>query len=138
VPCRINPGWFGPLPRHVVLDEIGDLPLDVQPSCSAFWNSRRSCRWRDEAAEVDVRVLAATTPTWSSGWRRQIPRGPVLSLERHSILVPPLRERREEIPHLSTYFLREASERLGKPDIHLSSEAWTPSRNTGGPATSGS
>ena len=38
------------------------------------------------------------------------------------IHVPPLRERREEIPHLSTYFLREASERLGKPDIHLSSE----------------
>jgi DNA-binding NtrC family response regulator len=36
--------------------------------------------------------------------------------------VPPLRERREEIPHLSTFFLREASERLGKPDILLSSE----------------
>ena len=33
-----------------------------------------------------------------------------------------MRERREEIPHLSTYFLREASERLGKPDILLSSE----------------
>ena len=39
------------------------------------------------------------------------------------IHVPPLRDRREEIPHLSTYFLREASERLGKPDIHLSSAA---------------
>jgi len=38
------------------------------------------------------------------------------------IHVPPLRERREEIPHLSTFFLREALERLGKPDIHLSSE----------------
>ncbi|PYR47633.1 MAG: sigma-54-dependent Fis family transcriptional regulator, partial [Acidobacteria bacterium] len=38
------------------------------------------------------------------------------------IHVPPLRDRREEIPHLSTYFLREAIERLGKPDIHLSSE----------------
>jgi hydrogenase-4 transcriptional activator len=36
--------------------------------------------------------------------------------------VPPLRERREEIPHLSTFFLREASERLGKPEIQLSSE----------------
>jgi DNA-binding NtrC family response regulator len=36
--------------------------------------------------------------------------------------VPPLRERREEIPHLSTYFLREALERLGKPDVQLSSE----------------
>jgi hypothetical protein len=38
------------------------------------------------------------------------------------IHVPPLRERREEIPHLSTFFLREAIERLGKPDIHLGSE----------------
>src|SRR5690606_3428116 len=38
------------------------------------------------------------------------------------IHVPPLRQRREEIPHLSTYFLREACERLGKPDVVLSSE----------------
>ena len=38
------------------------------------------------------------------------------------IHVPPLRERREEIPHLSTLFLREALERLGKPDIHLGSD----------------
>ena len=35
--------------------------------------------------------------------------------------MPPLRERREEIPHLSTYFLRDACERLGKSDVHLSS-----------------
>jgi len=34
--------------------------------------------------------------------------------------VPPLRDRREEIPHLSTFFLRDACERLGKPDVHLS------------------
>lgn len=34
--------------------------------------------------------------------------------------VPPLRDRREEIPHLSTFFLREASERLGKPGVRLS------------------
>ena len=31
------------------------------------------------------------------------------------------RDRREEIPHLSTFFLRDACERLGKPDVHLSS-----------------
>jgi DNA-binding NtrC family response regulator len=34
--------------------------------------------------------------------------------------VPPLRDRREEIPHLSTFFLREASERLGRPGVRLS------------------
>ncbi len=37
------------------------------------------------------------------------------------IHVPPLRQRTEEIPHLSTFFLREACERLGKPDVQLSS-----------------
>jgi len=36
--------------------------------------------------------------------------------------VPPLRERREEIPHLTTFFLREASDRLGKPGVRLSQE----------------
>ena len=36
--------------------------------------------------------------------------------------MPPLRQRREEIPHLTTFFLREASDRLGKPDMKLSSE----------------
>src|SRR5690606_27209229 len=38
------------------------------------------------------------------------------------IHVPPLRERREEIPHLATFFLREACERLGKPGVRLSPE----------------
>jgi DNA-binding NtrC family response regulator len=36
--------------------------------------------------------------------------------------VPPLRDRREEIPQLSTFFVREASERLGKPGVRLSQE----------------
>src|SRR5439155_19281860 len=72
---------------------------------------------------VDVRVLAAT----NADLEQRVAEGKFredlyyrLSVIR--IHVPPLRERREEIPHLSTYFLREASDRLGKPDIGLSSE----------------
>src|SRR5262249_56049988 len=72
---------------------------------------------------VDVRVLAAT----NADLEQRVAEGKFredlyyrLSVIR--IHVPPLRERREEIPHLSTYFLREALERLGKPDVHLSSE----------------
>jgi two-component system response regulator AtoC len=38
------------------------------------------------------------------------------------IAIPPLRERREEIPHLTSLFLREASERLAKPDVFLASD----------------
>jgi DNA-binding NtrC family response regulator len=71
---------------------------------------------------VDVRVLAAT----NADLEQRVHEGKFredlyyrLCVIR--IQVPSLRERREEIPHLSTYFLREACERLGKPDVHLSS-----------------
>jgi DNA-binding NtrC family response regulator len=38
------------------------------------------------------------------------------------IRVPPLRERQEEIPHLSTFFLRSACDQFGKADVSLSSQ----------------
>ena len=44
------------------------------------------------------------------------------------IHVPSLRERREEIPHLSTFFLRDACERLGKRDVQMSSDDARPLR----------
>jgi hydrogenase-4 transcriptional activator len=105
------------------LDEIGDLPLDVQPKLLRFLEQREIMPIGDTRPQrVDVRVLAAT----NADLEQRVAEGKFredlyyrLSVIR--IHVPPLRERREEIPHLSTYFLREASERLGKPDIHLSS-----------------
>jgi DNA-binding NtrC family response regulator/tetratricopeptide (TPR) repeat protein len=107
------------------LDEIGDLPLDVQPKLLRFLEQSEIMPIGEtQPQRVDVRVLAAT----NADLEQRVAEGKFredlyyrLSVIR--IHVPPLRERREEIPHLSTYFLREASERLGKPDIHLSSAA---------------
>jgi DNA-binding NtrC family response regulator len=72
---------------------------------------------------VDVRVVAAT----NADLEQRVAEGKFrddlfyrLSVIR--IHVPPLRDRREEIPHLSTFFLREASERFGKPNVRLSAE----------------
>ena len=106
------------------LDEIGDLPLDVQPKLLRFLEQHEIMPIGEtKPQKVDVRVLAAT----NADLEQRVAEGKFredlyyrLSVIR--IHVPPLRERREEIPHLSTYFVREASERLGKPDIQLSSE----------------
>jgi DNA-binding NtrC family response regulator/tetratricopeptide (TPR) repeat protein len=106
------------------LDEIGDLPLDVQPKLLRFLEQSEIMPVGDTRPQrVDVRVLAAT----NADLEQRVAEGKFredlyyrLSVIR--IHVPPLRDRREEIPHLSTFFLREASERLGKPDIDLSSQ----------------
>ncbi len=107
------------------LDEIGDLALDVQPKLLRFLEQHEILPIGESRPQrVDVRVLAAT----NADLEQRVAEGKFredlyyrLSVIR--IHVPPLRERREEIPLLSTYFLREALERLGKPDIPLRSEA---------------
>jgi DNA-binding NtrC family response regulator/tetratricopeptide (TPR) repeat protein len=104
------------------LDEIGDLPLDIQPKLLRFLEQGEVMPVGETRPQaVDVRVLAAT----NADLEQRVTEGQFredlyyrLSVIR--IHVPPLRERREEIPHLSTYFLREACERIGKPDVQLS------------------
>jgi hydrogenase-4 transcriptional activator len=106
------------------LDEIGDLPLDVQPKLLRFLEQQEILPIGDtKPQKVDVRVLAAT----NADLEQRVAEGKFredlyyrLSVIR--IHVPPLRQRQEEIPHLSAYFLREAAERLGKPDVQLSSD----------------
>jgi DNA-binding NtrC family response regulator len=107
------------------LDEIGDLPIDVQPKLLRFLELQEIMPIGETRPQrVDVRALAAT----NADLEQRVAEGKFredlyyrLSVIR--IHVPPLRERVEEIPHLSAFFLRDASERLAKPDVHLSSEA---------------
>jgi len=103
------------------LDEIGDLPLDIQPKLLRFLEQGEVMPVGEtRPQEVDVRVLAAT----NADLEQRVAEGTFredlyyrLSVIR--ILVPPLRERREEVPHLSTFFLREACDQLRKPDVQL-------------------
>ena len=106
------------------LDEIGDLPLDVQPKLLRFLEQQEILPIGEtKPQKVDVRVLAAT----NADLEQRVAEGKFredlyyrLSVIR--IHVPPLRQRQEEIPHLSAYFLREALERLGKPEVQLSTD----------------
>jgi DNA-binding NtrC family response regulator/tetratricopeptide (TPR) repeat protein len=106
------------------LDEVGDLPIDVQPKLLRFLEQGEILPVGEtRPITLDVRVVAAT----NADLEQRVADGKFredlfyrLSVIR--IHVPPLRERREEIPHLSTFFLREACDRLGKPGIRLSAE----------------
>jgi hydrogenase-4 transcriptional activator len=106
----------------IFLDEIADLPLDVQPKLLRFLEQGEILPVGEtRPLSVDVRVIAATNADLEQRVSEARFREDLfyrLSVIR--IHVPPLRDRREEIPHLSTFFLRETSERLGKPDVRLS------------------
>ena len=106
------------------LDEVGDLPFDVQPKLLRFLEQGEVLPVGDTRPQrVDVRVVAATNADLESRvsdgkFREDL----FYRLSVIRIHVPPLRDRREEIPHLATFFLRDACERLGKPGVRLTAE----------------
>jgi hydrogenase-4 transcriptional activator len=107
------------------LDEIGDLPLDVQPKLLRFLEQGEIMPVGEtRPLQVDVRVLAAT----NADLEQRVADGKFREdlFYRLSVIrvhVPPLRARREEIPHLSSFFLREACDELAKPDVEMSPAA---------------
>ncbi|MFO0554389.1 MAG: sigma 54-interacting transcriptional regulator [Polyangiaceae bacterium] len=91
------------------LDEVGELPLELQPQLLGVLERRRFLRLggRDEIS-VDVHVLAAT----NRDLREEVNRGRFrldlyYRLAGVVLRIPPLRERREDIPRLVEHFLRE-------------------------------
>ncbi len=104
------------------LDEVGDLPGDVQPKLLRFLEQGEILPVGDSRPQhVQVRVLAAT----NADLEQRVAEGRFREdlfyrLSVFRIHVPPLRERRDEIPHLSTFFLRDACERLHRPDVQFS------------------
>jgi len=106
------------------LDEIGDLPIDVQPKLLRFLEQSEIMPVGETRPQrVDVRVIAAT----NADLEQRVADGKFREdlyyrLTVIRLIIPPLRERREEIPHLTSLFLREASERLVKPDVFLTPE----------------
>jgi DNA-binding NtrC family response regulator len=91
----------------VFLDEIGELPLDLQPKLLRALEQRRIKPVGSNRVEtVDVRVIAAThrdlAPASNEGRFRE---DLYFRIARGSVRVPPLRDRPEDIPVLVRHFL---------------------------------
>ncbi|MGB6410175.1 MAG: sigma 54-interacting transcriptional regulator [Candidatus Deferrimicrobiaceae bacterium] len=107
------------------LDEIGDISLATQVLLLRFLQDR--CFERvggEETIEADVRVLAAT----NRDLRRDVEEGRFRDdlyyrLNVFSINLPPLRERKEDIPLLSRHFLAKHIEKEGKNIPKIASDA---------------
>lgn len=91
----------------VFLDEIGELPLSMQTKLLSFLDDRKFKRVGGlEEIEVDVRVIAATNRNLEQAIRDgQFREDLFYRLNVMQIVIPPLRERREDIPAMCDYYL---------------------------------
>ncbi|MEO8647917.1 MAG: sigma 54-interacting transcriptional regulator, partial [Acidobacteriota bacterium] len=101
------------------LDEIGDLPLDVQPKILRFLQEGEvQTIGEKRPIKVDVRVIAATNMPLEQKVAEGLFRADLYyRLNVIRLRVPPLRERRSEIPPIINYYVNHYSTRFGKHDI---------------------
>lgn len=120
-----NPGIIRSVERGtLLLDEIGDLPIDLQPKLLRFLQEGEILPiGENKPVHVDVRVIAAT----NTELERAVVEGRFREDLFHRlnvirIQVPPLRDRREEIPALINHYLNLYQQEAAKREIQLAEE----------------
>jgi two-component system, NtrC family, response regulator AtoC len=106
------------------LDEIGDMSFPLQSKLLQVLQDGEFSRLGGKHdVHVDVRVVAATNKDLEQAVADgQFREDLFFRLNVVSVYLPPLRERREEVPILADYFLKKYSVQYNKPGVDLSAE----------------
>jgi NtrC-family two-component system response regulator AlgB len=107
------------------LDEVGELPLPLQAKLLRFLQEKQFERIGEaRTRKADVRVVAATNRNLTEAVRSGTFREDLLyRLNTIEVVVPPLRDRREDIVSLARGFLAFFSRTVGRGPAQLTSEA---------------
>jgi transcriptional regulator with GAF, ATPase, and Fis domain len=103
------------------LDEVGDLPIDVQPKLLRFLQEGEIQPLGEKRPiKVDVRIIAATNMPLEAkvadgSFREDL----YYRLNVIRLRVPPLRERRSEIPPIINYYVNHYASKFGRRDIKI-------------------
>jgi len=109
----------------ILLDEIGEIPLELQAKLLHVLQDREIERIGSKAPiKIDVRVIAAT----NRNLEKEVAEGRFrldlyYRLNVIPITLPPLRERKEDIMDLCTYFIRLYNRKAGRKIVGLSEKA---------------
>ena len=109
----------------IFLDEIGDISPKLQADLLRVLQERRFYRvGGSDEVSVDVRVIAATNKNLAEEVKEGRFRDDLYyRLNVIEIRIPPLRERREDIPHLAEHFVQRIASELGKDIGGISGDA---------------
>ena len=121
-----RPGRFEHADKGTLfLDEIGDMPQEMQAKLLRTLENGEVVRLgANEPIRVDVRLVSATNKELDHlVAEKQFREDLYFRIKGATIQIPPLRERREDIPVLIHYFLQQAAEKYGKPIDGIAPEA---------------
>lgn len=109
----------------ILLDEIGDMPLEIQAKLLRVLQEQTFERLGSNTPlQADLRVIIATHKNLAEMVQQGRFREDLYHrVTTFPIFLPPLRERREDIPNLADYFLNQFRSQLGKPVPGLSQRA---------------
>jgi transcriptional regulator with PAS, ATPase and Fis domain len=109
----------------IFLDEIGDIPLDLQVKLLCVLQEREIVRLgSNQVIKIDIRIIAAT----NCNLEKAIAAGRFrldlyYRLNVFPITMPALRDRKEDIPALSRYFISNLTAKMGRRTKGISAEA---------------